>query len=162
MSESVRIVKKYQNRKLYDTQDSCYVTLDGIAKMIRKGEEIVVIDNNSKDDVTALILTQVLYEQEKTNQSVLPVSILKNIIRSGSNNLFEFMQKYVLGAFDAQMRAQKDLHVHVERLVKAGDLTATEGETLLNQVNRAAESYRDVLDKDIETKIDQRLASANP
>ena len=158
MSESVRIVKKYQNRKLYDTQDSCYVTLDGIAKMIRKGEEVVVIDNNSKDDVTALILTQVLYEQEKTNQSVLPVSILKNIIKSGSNNIFEFMQKYVLGAFDAHMKAQKDLHIHVERLIKAGDLTPQEGESLLSQVNKTSELNRDMLDREIDTKIEQRVS----
>jgi polyhydroxyalkanoate synthesis repressor PhaR len=157
MSESVRIVKKYQNRKLYDTQDSCYVTLDGIAKMIRRGEEIVVIDNNSKNDVTALILTQVLYEQEKTNQSVLPVPILKNIIKSGSNNLFEFMQKYVLGALDAQVKAQKDMSKHIERLVKAGDLTSNEGETLINQLNEALEAHKDQLDQKIEARIVEKF-----
>jgi polyhydroxyalkanoate synthesis repressor PhaR len=157
MSESVRIVKKYQNRKLYDTQDSCYVTLDGIAKMIRRGEEIVVIDNNSKEDVTALILTQVLYEQEKTNQSVLPVPILKNIIKSGSNNLYEFMQKYILGALDAAIRAQKEMTSHVDRLVKAGDLTSNEGDTLINQLNEAVDGHKGELDQTIETKLEAKF-----
>lgn len=138
MAETVRIIKKYQNRKLYDTQDSCYVTLDGIAKMIRDGEEIVVIDNNTKEDVTALILTQVLYEQEKTHQSVLPVSILKNIIKSGSNNLFEFMQKFILNSFSGQSKSQEDLQLHVERLVRKGDLSDSEGMALINQIHSAS------------------------
>lgn len=153
MAESIRIIKKYQNRKLYDTQDSCYVTLDGIAKMIREGEEIAVIDNNTKDDVTALILTQVLYEQEKTNQSVLPVSILKHIIRSGSNNLFEFMQKYIFGAMEAHMRVQQDLKLHVERLAQKGRLSSEEAANLLNHVQRLKESYQSELDQKIERKL---------
>lgn len=154
MAEAIRIIKKYQNRKLYDTQDSCYVTLDGIAKMIREGEEIVVIDNNSKEDVTALILTQVLYEQEKTNQSVLPVAILKNIIKSGSNNLFEFMERFILGAMDAHLKAREELKLHIERLAKKGELSAEEAHTLLNQIQTVSAAHQDLVDK----KIDQRLA----
>lgn len=153
---SIRIIKKYQNRKLYDTQDSCYVTLDGIAKMIRDGEEIAVIDNNTKEDVTALILTQVLYEQEKTNQSVLPVSILKHIIRSGSNNLFEFMQKYIFGAIDAHMKVQNDLRLHVERLSKKGDLTPEEASNLVRQIEKLSETYASAIDQ----KIEERLSAA--
>ena len=154
MAEAIRIIKKYQNRKLYDTQDSCYVTLDGIAKMIREGEEIVVIDNNSKEDVTALILTQVLYEQEKTNQSVLPVSILKHIVKSGSNNLFEFMERFILGAMDAHLKAREELKLHIERLAKKGELSAEEAHTLLNQIQTVSAAHQDLVDK----KIDQRLA----
>lgn len=160
MAESIRIIKKYQNRKLYDTQDSCYVTLDGIAKMIREGEEIVVIDNNSKDDVTALILTQVLYEQEKTNQSVLPVAILKNIIKAGSNNLFEFMQKFILGAMDAHLQAREELKLHVERLAKKGELTGEEAANLLTQIESISAAHQDLIDKKIEEKISQRLQDA--
>jgi len=160
VAENIRIIKKYQNRKLYDTQDSCYVTLDGIAKMIRDGEEIAVVDNNSKEDVTALILTQVLYEQEKNNQSVLPISILKHIIRSGSNNLFEFMQKYIFGAMDAHMKVQQDLRLHVERLAKKGDLSTDEGTNLLRQIDRLAETYTTSLDRKIEERLAQKLTTA--
>ncbi|PIR23152.1 MAG: hypothetical protein COV44_04110 [Deltaproteobacteria bacterium CG11_big_fil_rev_8_21_14_0_20_45_16] len=160
VAENIRIIKKYQNRKLYDTQDSCYVTLDGIAKMIRDSEEIAVVDNNSKEDVTALILTQVLYEQEKNNQSVLPVSILKHIIRSGSNNLFEFMQKYIFGAMDAHMKVQQDLRLHVERLAKKGDLSTDEGTNLLRQIDRLAETYTTSLDRKIEERLAQKLTTA--
>ena len=157
MAENIRIIKKYQNRKLYDTQDSCYVTLDGIAKMIREGEEIVVIDNNSKDDVTALILTQVLYEQEKNHQSVLPVSILKHIVKSGSNSLYEFMQKYIFGAFDAHLRVQEDLRLHVEKLQKKGELSDLESQTLLKQISDLTDSYKTKLDSKIEERVQSYL-----
>lgn len=158
MAENIRIIKKYQNRKLYDTQDSCYVTLDGIAKMIREGEEIAVVDNNSKEDVTALILTQVLYEQEKTRQSVLPVSILKHIIRCGTNNLFEFMQRYILGAMDAHLQVQQDLRMHVRRLADKGELSSEEAATLLRQIDAAKERYQSVIDRKIEEKLSANLA----
>ncbi len=161
MAESIRIIKKYQNRKLYDTQDSCYVTLDGIAKMIREGEEIIVIDNNSKEDVTALILTQVLYEQEKTNQSVLPVSILKGIIRSGSNNLFEFMQKFILNGVEGNRKNQDELVIHIERMIKKGELTEQEGQALTNQIRAAQQSNQAALDKKIEERVEKVLTSNN-
>ncbi len=162
MAESIRIIKKYQNRKLYDTQDSCYVTLDGIAKMIRDGEDILVVDNNTKADVTALILTQVLYEQEKTNQSILPVEILKNIVKSGSNNLFEFIQKYIVGALDAQMKAHEDIRNYINRLVQKGELSATEGETLITQLKQASEASKSSLDQRIEERIDRFMTTRAP
>lgn len=160
MAENIRIIKKYQNRKLYDTQDSCYVTLDGIAKMIREGEEIAVVDNNSKEDVTALILTQVLYEQEKTNQSVLPVSILKHIVKSGSNNLFEFMQKYIFGAIDAHLKVQDDLRLHIERLQKNGQLTPEEVTALTRQVETLTQSNRGIIDQKIEERLSKKSTDA--
>jgi polyhydroxyalkanoate synthesis repressor PhaR len=81
-----RIVKRYANRKLYDTQRSRYVTLEQIADMIRSGEDVKIIDNNSKEDLTAITLTQIIFEEEK-KQSFLPLSALRNIIQSGANNI---------------------------------------------------------------------------
>jgi polyhydroxyalkanoate synthesis repressor PhaR len=81
-----RIVKRYANRKLYDTQRSRYVTLEQIADMIRGGEDVKIVDNNSKEDLTAITLTQIIFEEEK-KQSFLPLSALRNIIQSGANNI---------------------------------------------------------------------------
>jgi len=81
-----RIVKRYANRKLYDTQRSRYVTLEQIADMIRSGEDVKIVDNNSKEDLTAITLTQIIFEEEK-KQSFLPLSALRNIIQSGANNI---------------------------------------------------------------------------
>jgi polyhydroxyalkanoate synthesis repressor PhaR len=84
-----RIVKRYANRKLYDTQRSRYVTLEQIADMIRSGEDVKIVDNNSKDDLTAITLTQIIFEEEK-KQSFLPLSALRNIIQSGATNITQF------------------------------------------------------------------------
>lgn len=161
MSESVRIIKKYQNRKLYDTQNSCYVTLDGLAKMIRDGQDIIVIDNNTKADVTGLILTQVLYEQEKTNQSILPVSLLKTIVKSSSNSLFEFLQKYIFGSIDSQIRNRTEIETYINRLTEKGDLSAQEGSALQYQLKVALETHRSKLDQKIDERLEKFLSKRN-
>jgi polyhydroxyalkanoate synthesis repressor PhaR len=81
-----RVIKRYANRKLYDTQRSRYVTLEQIAEMIRAGEDVKIVDNNSKDDLTALTLTQILFEEEKKG-GFLPLSALRNIIQSGGQSI---------------------------------------------------------------------------
>ncbi len=81
MSE-VRIIKRYQNRKLYDTHQSCYVTLEEIAQIIRDGNEIQVIDNKSKNDITYITQIQLLFDQERKATLNGNVDLLKRVIRS--------------------------------------------------------------------------------
>jgi polyhydroxyalkanoate synthesis repressor PhaR len=78
----VRIIKRYQNRKLYDTHQSCYVTLEEIAQIIRDGNEIQVIDNKSKNDITYITQIQLLFDQEKKSSKPGNVDLLKRVIRS--------------------------------------------------------------------------------
>jgi polyhydroxyalkanoate synthesis repressor PhaR len=92
-----KIIKRYQNRKLYDTQQSCYVTLDDIAKMIRTNEEVMVIDNKSKNDITAATLTQIIFEAEKKASQYAPLFTLREIIQNGNGSISNFLAK--LGAF---------------------------------------------------------------
>lgn len=78
----VRIIKRYQNRKLYDTHQSCYVTLEEIAQIIREGNEIQVIDNKSKNDITYQTMLQLLADQERKSTRAGDVNLLKRVIRS--------------------------------------------------------------------------------
>ncbi|MDD0854189.1 polyhydroxyalkanoate synthesis regulator DNA-binding domain-containing protein [Halobacteriovorax sp. GB3] len=78
----VRIIKRYQNRKLYDTHQSCYVTLEEIAQIIREGHEIQVIDNKTKNDITYMTQIQLLFDQEKKSTKAGDVDLLKRVIRS--------------------------------------------------------------------------------
>ncbi len=78
----VRIIKRYQNRKLYDTHQSCYVTLEEIAQIIREGHEIQVIDNKTKNDITYMTQIQLLFDQEKKSTRAGDVELLKRVIRS--------------------------------------------------------------------------------
>ena len=77
-----RIIKRYSNRKLYDTKDSRYVTLLQIAEMVRTGEEVQIIDNNTKEDLTEVTLAQIIYEEQKQKASSrsVPLQTLKELI----------------------------------------------------------------------------------
>jgi polyhydroxyalkanoate synthesis repressor PhaR len=78
-----RIIKRYANRKLYDTQHSRYVTLDQISEMIRAGDEVKIIDNKSKEDLTSVTLAQIIFEEEKKQRSFMPLGAMRNIIQNG-------------------------------------------------------------------------------
>lgn len=93
--EEPRIFKKYANRRIYDTSSSRYVTLETLAEKIRQGQEIKVIDAKTKADVTAFILTQIVLEQAKQNNALLPTPVLHLIIRYGDNVLMEFFESYL-------------------------------------------------------------------
>src|SRR3989338_1514298 len=93
MSTQPTIIKRYQNRKLYNTEKRCYVTLDDLAEMIRRGEEIVVLDNRTKKDITSNTLTQIIFETEKKSKSLLPIHILIDIIKGNGGSISTFFQK---------------------------------------------------------------------
>ncbi len=88
-----KIIKRYQNRKLYDTQQSCYVTLDDIAKMIRASEEVTVIDNKTKRDITASTLSQIIFEAEKKAGDYAPLYVLRNIIQNSNGSMSSYLAK---------------------------------------------------------------------
>ncbi|HEY4180857.1 MAG TPA: polyhydroxyalkanoate synthesis regulator DNA-binding domain-containing protein [Kofleriaceae bacterium] len=78
-----RIIKRYANRKLYDTEHSRYVTLDQISEMIRQGDDVKIVDNKTKEDLTTVTLAQIIFEEEKKQRSFLPLGAMRNIIQSG-------------------------------------------------------------------------------
>ncbi len=92
MSDS-RVIKRYSNRKLYDTQSSQYVTLEQIAQMIRAGEEVKVLDNSSKEDLTSVTLAQIIFEEEKRQKSFIPLGAMRHLIQSGGASLQELAQQ---------------------------------------------------------------------
>jgi polyhydroxyalkanoate synthesis repressor PhaR len=106
--ETVVVLKKYSNRRLYDTEKSLYVTLAEVAEMIRGGRQVKVIDAQTKEDVTAFILTQVILEEAKNRQTLLPVPLLHLIIRFGDNLLVDFFENYLQQTIQAYV-AQKSL-----------------------------------------------------
>lgn len=88
-----KVIKRYQNRKLYDTQDSCYVTLEDICDMIKQGGDVQIIDNATKEDLTSVTLAQIILEEERKQKGVLPLNIFKQIIQSGGEVLKGLAQK---------------------------------------------------------------------
>lgn len=78
----MRLIKRYSNRKLYDTESSTYVTLEDVEEMVREGEQVRIVDNSTGDDITSATLAHIVLEQQKINPS-FPVSVLRGIIQSG-------------------------------------------------------------------------------
>lgn len=90
------IIKRYPNRKLYDTEAKRYVTLENIAQMIQTGRDVQVIDHETGEDLTNLTLSQIIFEQEKRGSGLLPRSLLTNLVRAG-NDTIDQVRRTLLG-----------------------------------------------------------------
>ncbi len=127
MAEKV-LLKKYSNRRLYDTEKSAYVTLSQVAELIKGGREVEITDAETKEDVTAFILTQIVFEEAKRKTVLLPISLLYLIIRYGETVLSEFFEKYLeqtlqnyftyKSAVDEQFRKWLDLGMDFSALTQ--------------------------------------------
>lgn len=130
------VIKRYPNRKLYDTEAKRYITLNEIADKIRTGEKIQVVDYETGDDLTTLILSQVILEQEKQHSGFLPRNILSELVRAGGNRVGKIQRTLAValdwwGEFDVELRRRFD------DLVARGDLTAREADTLLQKLRHS-------------------------
>lgn len=99
------LIKKYGNRRLYDTEDSRYITLDELAAKIRAGAEVRVIDAKTNEDLTQVTLTQLIVEGGSAR--LLPVGLLTQMIRLGDDALGEFFSRYVTAALDLYLQAKR-------------------------------------------------------
>jgi len=88
---SLKVIKRYSNRKLYDTSDSCYVTLDDVARMVMEGHELQVLDNATKKDLTAVTLAQIVLEQERKKRR-MPLHLLKAMVKKPSESIADFLR----------------------------------------------------------------------
>ena len=100
------VIKKYGNRRLYDTGESRYVTLEELAAKIRGGADVRVVDANTADDLTQATLTQIVLESGNAAK-VLPVQLLTQMIRLSDDALAEFFSRYVTGALDLYLNAKR-------------------------------------------------------
>ena len=101
-------IKKYANRRLYDTESSAYITLDRLAEMVREGREFEVVDARSGEDITRQVLTQIIVEEEaRGGATMLPVSFLKQLIGLYGNSMQAVVPQYLDAAMDAFKSNQK-------------------------------------------------------
>lgn len=134
MSETI-LIKKYANRRLYNTWDSKYITLDQLSDLVRQGNEVQVVDAKSGADVTAFILTQIILEQSKEN-ALLPVSLLHLIIRYGDNVLSEFFDKYLEQTIEVYMNYRATLDNYFKQWLDLGmDFSEKTQESMLRQLS---------------------------
>lgn len=104
--ESGVIIKKYGNRRLYDTKDSRYINLEEIARYIREGKQVQVLDAKSGEDLTRVTLTQIITEDAKDKPTGLPLELLRQLIVASDQTRQEFVMWYLKSAFDTYQAVQ--------------------------------------------------------
>lgn len=114
------LIKKYPNRRLYNTETSGYITIRDVAELIKLGNRIEVRDVNSDTDVTALVLTQIVMDKAKNNQGLLPVSLLHLVIQFGENLLHEFFDKYLEKTMENYLDYRKSMDDQVNTYLNMG------------------------------------------
>ena len=106
-SDQPTTIKKYANRRLYDTESSTYITLDRLAQMVREGREFEVVDAKSGEDITRQVLTQIIVDEEaRGGETMLPINFLKQLIGLYGNSMQNFVPQYLEAAMDAFQRNQ--------------------------------------------------------
>jgi polyhydroxyalkanoate synthesis repressor PhaR len=152
----LRQIKKYANRKLYDIEAKRYVSLRGIATLVRDGEEVEVVDNETGDDITSLILSQILREQERAG-SLLPPSLLTALVRRGSGRL-----AHLRGSLQSSLQALKtledDLDQRIDALAQRGEISLSEAQELREEMAAWARERQAEAEERILAEIEGSLA----
>jgi polyhydroxyalkanoate synthesis repressor PhaR len=104
--DDVVIIKKYANRRLYNTESSTYITLEHLAEMVRQKREFKVVDAKSGDDITHNVLTQIIMEEEASGQSMLPVNFLRQLIGMYGDSMQGMVPQYLEASLEAFQRNQ--------------------------------------------------------
>lgn len=139
------LIKKYPNRRLYNTETSSYITVKDVAELIKLGNRIEVQDVNNGDDVTALVLTQIIMDKAKNNQGLLPVSLLHLVIQFGENQLHEFFDKYLEKTMENYLVYRKSMDDQVNAYLDIGmDFSSMAEKTLkdLEKLNVFKETFK--------------------
>jgi polyhydroxyalkanoate synthesis repressor PhaR len=127
------VVKRYPNRKLYDTEARQYITLEGIAALIRLGYEVHVVDHATGEDLTALTLTQVIFELQKTRSGFLPKNVLEGLILAGGDTLGS-LRRGLAPSLDLARQVDEEIDRRMRILVSLGELEPEEGVRLRDQL----------------------------
>jgi polyhydroxyalkanoate synthesis repressor PhaR len=120
------VVKKYANRRLYDTNTSSYITLDNLCEMVKRGEEFIVIDAKTEEDLTRQVLTQIIFEQESKGYSLLPIKFLRTIISFYGGKMQQFLPPYLEASMDSFVNNQDKMREYASHSVNFSPFTQFE------------------------------------
>jgi polyhydroxyalkanoate synthesis repressor PhaR len=149
------VIKRYPNRKLYNTETNKYVTLEGIGDLIRRGDEIHVIDHATGEDLTVLILAQVLFEQAKSRAGFLPRTLLTGLIQAGGGRI-SAIHRSLAASLGAGQPVDDEIERRIEILIRQGELEAGEGERLREKLISLGGERRQ---RPVEAAVERGLAA---
>jgi polyhydroxyalkanoate synthesis repressor PhaR len=147
--EIVRLIKRYANRKMYDTQSSKYITLEGVADLIRAGDDLRVIDNDSGEDLTAVTFAQIIFEEQKRDNPLIGVPVLRWIIQQGGATLHEIMTSVDRGREALGELAQRSM----QQFSHATDRTNPAGRRLIEDLLEGPQKQLEQLQHRIDAQV---------
>jgi polyhydroxyalkanoate synthesis repressor PhaR len=135
------IIKRYGNRRLYNTETRSYVNYEELIKLVRDGSNIQVIDSATKEDVTKSVLIQLILEEEKNKKSILPAPFLFQLLRAREEGTQDFFRNYLSASFDAYMKTKEEFDRRFRGLLE----TAAAAPQMWEKIIPGAEVMREFL-----------------
>lgn len=135
-------IKRYPNRKLYNTEAKQYITLDGVAALIQSGAEVKIVDHATGEDLTAVTLTQIIFEQEKKRAGFLPRAVLTGLVQSGGQTLTS-LRRTLASPLELLHHVDQEIARRLGSLVEAGELSEQEAQRLEEKLRAAGQRGRD-------------------
>ncbi len=158
---SMHVIKKYANRKMYDTFDKRYISMVQLSELIKQGEEVMVIDNRTGEDITAAIVSQLIGRDNKEKDKAVSSQLLMQLLRKGGGTLTDYAKKYVSlwqGAFNM---AEDEVSQFVNRLVKNKELSIAEASKLKKEIIGYTNSLKSWISDSIDKRVGEVLQSMN-
>jgi polyhydroxyalkanoate synthesis repressor PhaR len=149
----MRIVKKYANRKLYDTVDKTYISMDRLAELVKSGEEVSVVDNQTGQDITVSVLSQLLAREKREGNTEELADMLSNMLRKGGDTVFGYAKKYSTRWQGAMSIAEDELEKLAKLFLKDREMGEDEKKDFLQGFRGHAEKLKLWIGE----KVDQRV-----
>ena len=154
-------IKKYANRKMYDTHDKRYVSMVQLSELIKQGEEVMVIDNRTGEDITAAVISQLLGMENKEKDKTVSSQLLMQLLRKGGGTLTDYAKKYMSlwqGAFNM---AEDEVSQIVNRLVKNKEMSISEAGRLKKEIMGYTSFLKSWISESIDKRVGEVLQSMN-
>ncbi len=135
------VIKRYGNRRLYNTETKTYVNYDELAQLVRDGSDVQVIDSTTKEDVTKAVLIQVILEEEKNNKTVMPTEFLFQLLRSREGSMQDFIKNHLSASFNAYLKTKEEFDNRFRSMLEM----ATAAPQMWEKLIPGAELMREVL-----------------
>src|SRR5215203_5643736 len=134
------VIKRHGNRRLYNTETKTYVNYHDLAKLVRDGNDIKVVDSTTKEDVTKAVLIQVILDEEKNNQTVLPTEFLFQILRTREDSVQDFFKNHLAASFNAYLKTKEEFDNRFRSMLEM----ATQAPQMWEKLIPGAEVMREV------------------
>ncbi len=157
----MRKIKKYANRKLYDTTDKKYVSMERLSDLIKSGEEVMIQDNETGKDITSAVVSQILAREKTKDDEGVPSGVLIQMLRKGGGTVVSYARKYTAIWQSAITMAEDEVDKLVNLLVKDKEITESEGSKLKKEIKGYADDFKNWIGEKIDQRIDEALGLMN-